>query len=60
MSQNQLLLKEKEITELKLANIRCEAVNREEREGQRVELTATERGRKTAEESVQQLQVHVV
>lgn len=60
MSQNQLLLKEKEITELKLANIRSEAVNREEREGQRVELTVTERGRKTAEESVQQLQVHVV
>ena len=56
-SQNHLLQKEKEISDLKLAKIRSEGLSREEREGQRLELDEAQRGRRSAEESVQHLQV---
>ena len=58
-AQNNLLSKEKEISELKLAAIRSEGSSREEWEGQRAELTAAQRARQTAEDTVEQLQVHV-
>ena len=58
-AQNKLLSQEKEISELKLAAIRSEGSNREEWEGQRAELTAAQRARQIAEDTVEQLQVLV-
>lgn len=58
-AQNQLLQKEKELSELKVAKIRSEGVSREEREGHRAELTETQRARRAAEDTVQELQVPI-
>ena len=56
-AQNEVLRKEKEDSELKLAVLQSEAVRGEEERGEGVELVEARRGRKVAEETVEQLQV---
>ena len=57
--QDQLLQKDRELSEMKLASICSKGSEKEERDRQRIELIESERGRHLAEESARQLQALV-